>query len=115
MLSGLWASQRNEYPVTVKSGYSVSEVILSPEEILYTGISKPDFMVVLFPEGLGKVRSRIEKLSARDTLYINAKLLPVETCARKVILNFDNTGIWAAKKAYWAIKEGITPSPSAGH
>jgi 2-oxoglutarate ferredoxin oxidoreductase subunit beta len=51
VLSGLWAIQRNEYPVTVKSGHSVSEIVLSPQEILYTGISKPDLMVVLFPEG----------------------------------------------------------------
>ena len=33
LLSGLWATQRNDYPVTVKSGHSVSEVILSSQEI----------------------------------------------------------------------------------
>ena len=37
ILSGLWATQRNEYPVTVKSGHSISEIVLSPQEILYTG------------------------------------------------------------------------------
>ena len=102
MLSGLWASQRHEYPVTVKSGYSVSDVILSPEKVLYTGISKPDLMIVLSPEGLAKARAYVGKLSADDTLYINASLLPVETQARQVLLDFDKAGIWARRKEYWA-------------
>lgn len=56
VLSGLWVSQSNAYPVTVGTGYSTSTVILSPDEILFTGISKPDVMVALFPEGLNVVR-----------------------------------------------------------
>lgn len=103
VLSGLWVTQRNDYPVTVESGYSVSEVILSPEEIFYTGIPKPDLMVVLFPEGLAKVESYIEKLTEDSTLYINAKLLPVETRAKKVAIDFEKAGNWARKEKYWAL------------
>ena len=63
LLSGLWVSQRNDYPVTVKSGYSLSEVILSPQEILYTGLTSPDFMLLLFEEAVTKVLPLIDTLS----------------------------------------------------
>jgi pyruvate/2-oxoacid:ferredoxin oxidoreductase beta subunit/Pyruvate/2-oxoacid:ferredoxin oxidoreductase gamma subunit len=99
MLSGLWVTQRNDYPPTVKSGYSVSELILSPEEICFTGIAKPDLMIVLFPEGLAKVRSRVESLTENDTLYINSKLLPVKTRAKTISIDFSKAG----KKQYWAM------------
>lgn len=103
VLSGLWATQRNDYPVTVKSGHSVSEVILSPQEIHYTGILKPDLMVALFREGLSAVRSQFEAMTSENTLYIHRDLLPVQTRARIVPLDFSRFGPWAAKKEYWAI------------
>src|SRR5512143_2853009 len=34
---GLFASQRDDYPATVMSGHSLSEVIISRDEIFYTG------------------------------------------------------------------------------
>jgi 2-oxoglutarate/2-oxoacid ferredoxin oxidoreductase subunit beta len=103
VLSGLWATQRNDYPVTVKSGHSVSEVILAPEEVLFTGIDRPEVMVLLFKEGLAAVRSQLDAMTAGDTLVINADLLPIKTKARTIALDFKQAGAWAAKKEYWAI------------
>jgi 2-oxoglutarate ferredoxin oxidoreductase subunit beta len=99
LLSGLWASQRSDYPVTVKSGYSLSEVNLSPNEILFTGVPKPDLMVVLAPEALGKVRAKISALSESDRMYIDADLMPVNTRARIIPLHFGS----ARRKQGWAI------------
>ncbi len=103
ILSGIWASQRHDYPITVQSGHSLSEIILSPDEILYTGIDKPNIVLALFPEGLSKVRPKIERMTEADTLYVHADLMPVKTNARVVILNFTKSGIWAKRKQYWAI------------
>lgn len=102
VLSGLWATQRGDYPVTVRSGYSISEVILSPQEIRYTGITKPDIMLILFPEGLARVRATVETLDERSTLYVNTALLPLDvtTRARIVPLAFKDTG---QKKERWAM------------
>ena len=100
ILSGLWASQRNDYPVTVRSGYSISEVNISSEEILYSGVSDPNLMVVLFPAGLEKVKSKISNLSEDDFLFINVELLPVETHAKVVFMDFRKTGL---KREYWAL------------
>ncbi|MBN2305015.1 MAG: 2-oxoacid:acceptor oxidoreductase family protein [Anaerolineae bacterium] len=103
ILSGLWATQHNDYPVTVKTGHSVADVILSPDPVLHLGISDPDVMVVLFPEGLAKERARIARLRPGATVYITADLLdqhPVETAARLVPLDLGATG---QQKSYWAL------------
>lgn len=86
ILSGLWASQRNDYPVTVRSGYSLAEVVLSPKETGYPGIAKPDLLVILSHEGLAQVSAQLASQSKGDTLFIEASLLPVETQARVIPL-----------------------------
>ena len=42
ILSGLWAAQQDDYPVTVQTGHSISELIFSPRPILFTGVTRPD-------------------------------------------------------------------------
>jgi len=100
VLSGLWASQRNDYPVTVRSGYSLAEVILSPEKIAYTGVNKPDMLVVLSREGLEQVRAQLESLEKEDTLFIEAGLLPVETRAKIISLELKGK----EKQKDWNLK-----------
>lgn len=92
VLAGLWATQRDDYPVTVQTGHSVSEVILSPEEIRYTGIPSPDIMLVLAPEGLKVVRRTVQRLGPGARLYIRSDLLPVETEARVIQLDLAQAG-----------------------
>jgi pyruvate/2-oxoacid:ferredoxin oxidoreductase beta subunit/Pyruvate/2-oxoacid:ferredoxin oxidoreductase gamma subunit len=98
VLSGLWATQRDDYPVTVMSGYSVSEVVMSPQEIHYTSIPEPDFMVVLSREGLAKVRHHLARMTVDDRLYVNSALLPIETNARTIALDFELATIRASKR-----------------
>ncbi len=103
VLSGLWVSQRNDYPVTVKSGHSVSEVIISPEPVGYTGISKPAMMLLLFKEGMPAIKSQLEQMDGQGVVYVNSELLPLATPARVVPLAFKQSEVWTAKKEYWAI------------
>jgi 2-oxoglutarate/2-oxoacid ferredoxin oxidoreductase subunit beta len=103
ILSGLWTSQHNDYPVTVKTGHSVADVILSPQPVQYMGIGQPDVMIVLFPEGLAKERARIARLGADTTLYIAANLvdqLPADIQARIVALDLKAS---RQQKMYWAL------------
>jgi Pyruvate/2-oxoacid:ferredoxin oxidoreductase gamma subunit len=101
--SGLWATQRNDYPVTVKSGHSVSEVILSQDEIGYTGITRPEVILLLFKEGLSAVRHQLAAMSEAGTVIVNSELMPIETKAKKIIIDFAQTGRWASKKEYWTV------------
>jgi 2-oxoglutarate/2-oxoacid ferredoxin oxidoreductase subunit beta len=103
ILSGLWAAQRHDYPVTVKSGHSVSEIILSPLPIQFTGCEHADRVIVLFKEGLATVRERIRNMDGSGKLYINKDLLPIETSAQIEVLDFKTAGPRAFKKEYWAV------------
>jgi 2-oxoglutarate/2-oxoacid ferredoxin oxidoreductase subunit beta len=86
MRCGLCCTQRDDYPVTVMSGYSISEVILSPAEILYAGIEHPDLLAVITQEGLGQVQLLLAAMDESSTVYVVPELADqVQTRARKVI------------------------------
>ncbi len=52
---GLHATQKNDNPVTQGTGFSVSEVILAPEPILYTGIECADTVLVVSQDGAAEL------------------------------------------------------------
>jgi len=97
-LSGLHVTQRDDYPVTVMSGHSVSEVILSPDEIGYTGVRRPDIMVVVAPEGLEEVRHHLAAMMETQTVFATSNLLPLETRARVVRLDVDQTPVRVTRR-----------------
>ena len=103
VLSGLWATQRNDYPVTVRTGFSLSEVILSPEEVLFTGIPSPDVVLDLFPEGHGKVAARIKALGPEARVYRSAEVPAVETRAKVTTLKFSAVKGFERKKESWPL------------
>jgi Pyruvate/2-oxoacid:ferredoxin oxidoreductase gamma subunit len=92
MFAGLHASQKDDYPITVQTGHSVAEIIVSPETIEYTGIAAPDFFVVLSADGLKRTRARIAKLPETCTLYAEESLELPETRARVRRVPFATVG-----------------------
>lgn len=82
MLSGLDATQKDDYPITVMTGHSIAEIIVSPEQIDYTAIESPDYFIVISKDGLKRARTRIEKLSESCTLLAEETLELPETKAR---------------------------------
>lgn len=93
LLSGLRATQRDDYPVTVKTGHSLSELILSPQPIDYTGIARPDALVLVSPEGLAKVRGLLAAMTEDDLVFTTPELPRAETPARVVTLDFAAAGV----------------------
>jgi Pyruvate/2-oxoacid:ferredoxin oxidoreductase gamma subunit len=91
MFASLNATQKDDYPITVMTGHSITEVILSPERIDYTAIDSPDYFVVVSEDGLNKSRGRIEKLAASATLYAEESLDLPATEAKVVRLPFIAT------------------------
>jgi Pyruvate/2-oxoacid:ferredoxin oxidoreductase gamma subunit len=87
LLSGLRATQRDDYPITIKSGHSVSELVLSPDEIFYTGISRPDALVILSEDGYRKVAHYLPHMTAADRLFVLPPFAGVETEARVTVLD----------------------------
>lgn len=74
MYSGLSATQKNDYPITVMTGHSLSEIIVSPEAIDYTGIDSPDYMLIVSEDGMKKTRSRLAELPETCTVYAEESL-----------------------------------------
>ena len=71
LTAGLNTTQKNEYNITVLRGPSISELILSPEEIDYTGIESPDVIVALDQEGVDRRRDMFGSLDSK-TLILQA-------------------------------------------
>jgi pyruvate/2-oxoacid:ferredoxin oxidoreductase beta subunit len=78
--SGLHVTKKSSYPVTVGTGFSAAELILSPDPILYTGADRPDAVVVTSADGLEYSRKRIEHLTG-GTVILDASLDPPATGA----------------------------------
>ena len=91
MFASLNATQKDDYPITVMTGHSVTEIILSPKRIDYTAIDSPDYFVVVSEDGLNKSRGRIERLAGNATLYAEESLNLPETEAKVVRLPFIAT------------------------
>jgi len=89
VLSNLWATKRDDYPVTVMTGHSVSEIIVSPTEIFYTGIEKPDIFLALAPEGVRICKNQLDNLTSDNVLYVRKELLPIQTDARVITLDLN--------------------------
>ncbi|UCF04032.1 MAG: 2-oxoacid:acceptor oxidoreductase family protein [bacterium] len=91
MYSGLDATQKDDYPITVMTGHSIAEIIVSPERIDYTAIDEPDYFIVISEDGLRRARARIEKLPETCTLYAEETLELPDTKARIVRLPLNET------------------------
>jgi 2-oxoglutarate ferredoxin oxidoreductase subunit beta len=92
IFAGLNATQKDDYPITVQTGHSVSEIIVSAERIDYTGIDSPDFLVLLSADGLARVRARIAKLPATCILYAEETLELPATSAQVRRVAFAELG-----------------------
>ncbi|MCG6911016.1 MAG: thiamine pyrophosphate-dependent enzyme [Deltaproteobacteria bacterium] len=84
LTAGLNAAQKNDYPITVLRGHSISEVILSPEAIAYTGIENPDAVLALGPEGAARRRAILGGLT-KDTVVIQSADVPLPPSNGKIM------------------------------
>ena len=85
--AGCHATQKNDYPITVMRGHSVSEIILSDIEIEYTGIENPSIVIALAPEGVNRRKKMLADLSP-DTQIIKAAGIELPAC-RAVVTEID--------------------------
>ncbi|NNC75324.1 MAG: hypothetical protein HKN93_07410 [Acidimicrobiia bacterium] len=90
--SGLWARQRGDYPVTVKTGHSVNHLVISPTEQPALPVTTPDVLVLLSTDGLRKVESNLERLTPSSTVFTVPEFADIDTRARVVIIDPNATG-----------------------
>lgn len=84
---GLHVTKKGSYPVTVGVGFSLAEVIVSTEEIHYTGITGIDAALVTSVEGRDKALARLEKMKS-GTIYSDSALKMPGSVAEMVIRDY---------------------------
>ena len=98
--SGMHATQKNDYPITVMRGHSVSELIISDEKIGYTGISNPYIVIALAAEGVNRRKSLFDHLSEQSQVF-RAKGIGLPSCKANIQeIDFKMSGL---KSQDWAL------------
>jgi len=108
-LSGLWTTQRDDYPVTVRTGFSVSQVLMSPEPIDYTGTGSPDALFVLSDEAWSKVSGAAARMRGDQSVFVVPGLADrLETRAQvHVFTQVALKGIPSASRSLAVVSAGI--------
>jgi 2-oxoglutarate ferredoxin oxidoreductase subunit beta len=113
---GLYATQKNDYPVTVGTGFSVSEVILAPEPILYTGIETPDAVLAVSRDGVGELtRSGVFERVGEHTVVLADDEVDLPALAAEPVrkpFRTETGGKLAALAAVaaWVERDGSVPA-----
>ncbi len=107
ILAGLHATMKGEYPITVGTGFSVAEVILSKKPINYTGLEKPNAMLIVTEDGWNKVNDRI----ANNTkVYVDTKIEADSNYESKSFYKVaGKKGAALSAVSYWLKESGIFP------
>ncbi len=80
--SGFFITQKNDNPVTQGSGFSLSEVIISSEEIFYTGVDNPFAFIIVSSDALNEIISQrlFEKVNKNTIIIYDESLeIPIKT------------------------------------
>ncbi|WP_372638801.1 thiamine pyrophosphate-dependent enzyme, partial [Fodinibius sp.] len=88
MRSGLQVTRKGSYPVTVGVGFSAAHLILSPEEILYTGAPGPDVAIITSRDGLDFARKMVAGLDNESMVLIDSSLEEPATNAQIISFPF---------------------------
>jgi len=100
MSAGLKTTQKNEYNITVLRGPSISELILSPEDIDYTGIEQPTVIVALSQDGVDRRRAIFDQLEDSALIVHIAGIQIPPSRARHYRIDLKSQGV---KKPDWAL------------
>lgn len=96
LFCGLFATQQDDYPVTVQTGHSLSEIKFSPHQIHYAGIDKPDAALVVSADGLRVAKKTLGLLTEKDVV-IKTKGLEFETKAKVYEIDMQDRSLGLSK------------------
>ncbi|KMY66279.1 2-oxoglutarate synthase [Desulfocarbo indianensis] len=100
LLAGLQVTQKNEYNITVLRGPSITELIFSATPIDYTGITQPDVVLALAPEGVERRYGVFAQLPSQTLVIRAAGVELPETRAQVETVDFKALGL---NKLDWAL------------
>ncbi len=73
---GLYSTQKNDNPVTQGSGFSLSEICLSPQPVAYTGMESVDVVIGVSQEGWNELQANgtLAKSTPKTLVLLDADL-----------------------------------------
>jgi pyruvate/2-oxoacid:ferredoxin oxidoreductase beta subunit len=113
---GLCSTQKNDNPVTQGSGFSFSEICLSPRPIEYTGIETADVVIAVSQDGWEELQAggTLAKVTPKTLLLLDSELEATPPTARVLRQSFRREA--APKRAalaaiaFWLSMEPVVPS-----
>lgn len=100
LAAGMNVSMKSDYDITVLRGPSVSEILISPDKIGYSGLGSPSAILALSGEGVQRRKAVFADLQP-DTIIIKEKSVRLpETGASVLDVDFKPLNI---KKQDWAL------------
>jgi Pyruvate/2-oxoacid:ferredoxin oxidoreductase gamma subunit len=98
--AGLKTTQKNDYDITVLRGPSISELILSPDDIDFTGIENPSAIIAISQEGADRRKGIFESLDANALVIKPPQVDLPASRAKTVQVDFKSQQI---KPNDWAL------------
>ncbi|MCX7875732.1 MAG: thiamine pyrophosphate-dependent enzyme [Melioribacteraceae bacterium] len=80
-------TKKGDYPITVGTGFSVAELIISPNEIHYTGIEKADVLIAISQNGFDYTKTKIDD----NTFVIADSSIQNLISSNKLTFDFQKT------------------------
>lgn len=104
ILAGMNVTQKNDYNITVMRGPSVTELIVSPEPIIYTGVGQPQVIIALSDEGVRRCWGLFERMKKGGRIIVAAGVeIPTATDAHVLEVDFKVGGIKKKEMALAAL------------
>ncbi|MDO8631301.1 MAG: thiamine pyrophosphate-dependent enzyme, partial [Phycisphaerales bacterium] len=115
---GLYAAQQDDFPITVRRGFSISNLIVSNEPIHYTGLDSPDTVVILSMDGLARF-GPLSRLKPSSLVVAPADMPPADAASSVLTLDLKMLERRAGKESvalafltYALIKAGLISAAS---
>jgi len=93
LLGGMNVSQKNDFHITVMRGPSVTELILSPQPITYSGVEQPRVIIALAHEGVRRCWGLFEKMKKGGRIILAAGVEVPSTAGQILEVDFKAAGI----------------------
>lgn len=87
--SGLYVTERNDNPVTIMSGHSLAEIILSPKPIGNFGFQNPDIVLLVSDEGYQTAKKMIQNMTSSGVVYTFEEFANIDTKAKIKVISID--------------------------
>jgi len=101
--AGMHVTQKSDYAITVMRGPSVTELIISPEPIIYPGVERPDVVVALSREGVLRRRELFDRVKPEGRVVVARGVAIPPTPARVLHVDFHAWSIKRRERALAAL------------